>query len=406
MVRLNTAILIISILIACVSLYGQENAARYELAESETFSGPINNWLFPTKKPIAIEKNQVRWLGAKTDQLMLPEGTVNVFFSKGMNYFGILSLSHVPGNADESGIIKIEIYTASREKLYEIQRNYYYDDSFPLLTISDLDGALIIGQNTNGEIEFYNSNGSTIRTVQLFEDGEYDLERTLHINISKDGLTASIVAGKRGASPRGSTAPYPSAEPCLFLYSLTGKELLRKPLPDFNTSATAISNNGDYIAASSYTVNMNGKITRRTTIVNNTGKEIGQVSLLSKLLHFSSDSKFLVLADNKAARAFDLTTQETTWSYEIPKSEGMITAVDISNNGEIAALLVAKSEFKDGIFTFTQPRLRILSRGGNLLQELKISDEEFEKPALNLSDDSERIFVGFRNAYQIYQVRK
>jgi hypothetical protein len=408
MIRLTTAILIISLLITSLSLYGQRTEARYELGESETFAGPINNWLLPTKKPIiAIEKNQVRWLGdTKTDRLTLPEGTVKVVFSKGMNYFGILSLGRVPANAGESGILNIEIYAESREKLYEIKRNYHYDDPLPCVAISDLDGSLIIGQNATGEVEFYNSSGSIVSTVELFSDGEYDLERTLHIDLSKDGMTAAIVAGKRGASPRGSNAPHPSAEPNLFLYSPKGEEFLRKPLPDFSTSATSISNNGEYIAISSYTVDVNGDITKRTIILDNTGKEIGQVSLLSKLLHFSSDSEFLVLADKKTAVGFDLTAQNAVWSYEIPKSEEMIAAVDVSNEGQIAALLVGNSEFKDGTFIFSHPQIEILNQDGNLLQELKMTREEFEKPALNLSDDSERIFVGFRNAYQIYQVKK
>jgi hypothetical protein len=239
----------------------------------------------------------------------------------------------------------------------------------------------------------------------LFRDTEYDLERILQIDLSKDGTTVAIVAGKRGASPAGSNAPDPSAEPHLFLFSLNGMELFRKPLPDFNTSATAISDNSQYIAANSYTAAIDGNITKRTIIVDNTGKKIGQVNVLFKQADFTSDSKFLILADNNVAKVFNLTTRKISWSYSISEWEGMITAVDISNNGEISALLVAKSNFGDGTFMFTNSRLKILNSGGNLLQELEMTDQEFEKPALNLSDDSKKIFIGFRNAYQIYQVK-
>jgi hypothetical protein len=83
----------------------------------------------------------------------------------------------------------------------------------------------------------------------------------------------------------------------------------------------------------------------------------------------------------------------------------MIAAVDISNKGEIAALLVAKSEFKDKSFIFTDPQIKILDSNGKLLQELQMADQQFEKPALNLSDDAKIIFIGFKNAYQIYRAQ-
>jgi hypothetical protein len=263
----------------------------------------------------------------------------------------------------------------------------------------------IIGQNTTGEILFYDSNGSLLRKVALFSDAEYDLERILQIDLSRDGTTAAMVAGKRGASPAGSDAPRPSADPYLFLFSLNGEELLRKPLPDSNTSAAAISDNSQYIAASSYTIAIEGDITKRTIIFDNTGGEIGQVDMLFKLARFSSDSKFLILADNNTAKVVSLTNGMTVWSHTIPKREGMISAADISNKGEIAVLLIAENEFRDGTFIYTNPRLIVLNSNGASLQELEMSDQEFETPALNLSDGSTKIFVGFKNAYQIYQVK-
>jgi hypothetical protein len=408
MTRPITILFTLSIFITSSLLYGQRIAdVQYKLVKSEDFAKSINTWLFPATNPItAIENTRITWLnGSEANQFNLPADALKAIFSKGSNYFGIVRLSRVPESGTNNQKLQIDIYAASKEKLYELQRNYYYDDSLPFVAISDLDGSLIFGQNTTGEIWFYNPDGLLLRKVRLFSDTEYDLERILQIDLSKDGTTVAIVAGKRGASPAGSNAPDPSAEPHLFLFSLNGMELFRKPLPDFNTSATAISDNSQYIAANSYTAAIDGNITKRTIIVDNTGKKIGQVNVLFKQADFTSDSKFLILADNNVAKVFNLTTRKISWSYSISEWEGMITAVDISNNGEISALLVAKSNFGDGTFMFTNSRLKILNSGGNLLQELEMTDQEFEKPALNLSDDSKKIFIGFRNAYQIYQVK-
>lgn len=390
-------------------LYSQSiRGAQFELTQSENFTESIHNWLFPTEKSIiSIDKKQITWLSiSEANHFALPEDALKVIFSKGGNYFGIVRLNRVPQGSTEDRKLRIDVYTASKEKLYEIQRDYYYDDALPFAAISDLDGSLIIGQNTTGEIRFYNSDGSLTREIRLFDDAEYDLERTLHIDLSKDGIIAAIVAGKRGASPAGSNAPNPSAEPHLFLFSLKGEEIWRKPLPDFNSSAAAISGNGRYIAANSYTVAIDGSTTKRTVIFDNTGNEIGQVDILFKQAGFSPDSKFLILADNTTAEAFNLATGKIAWSYTVSNSVGMITVADISNNGEIAVLLAAETEFRDGTFIYTNPRLEILNSSGNLLQELEMSGQGFEKPALNLSDDSKKIFIGFKNAYQIYQVKE
>lgn len=400
---------LIFIFIISTSIYSQEIAdGRFQLIKSEDFTKPIHYWLFPAEKSIiSVNNEQITWRSdGEASRFTLPEDALKVIFSKGGNYFGIVRLKRVPQGSAENRKLRIEVYTANREKRYEIQRDYYYDDPLPFAAISDPDGSLIIGQKATGEIQFYNPNGSLIREIRLFDDTEYDPERTLHIDLSKDGSSAAMAAGKRGASPAGSNAPNPSAEPYLFLFSLKGEELWRKPLPDFNSSAAAISDDGQYIAANSYTVAIDGSTTKRTIIFDNTGNEIGQVDILFKQAGFSSDSKFLILADNTTATAFNLATGNISWSYTISNSEAMITAANISNNGEIAILLVAETEFRESTFIYINPQLEILNNSGNLLQELELTDQEFEKPAINVSDNSKEIFVGFRNTYQIYQVKE
>lgn len=402
------SIILLSVVITSFLLYSQRiNDNQFELVKTEDFAKSIKNWGFPATKPIiAIDDKQITWISNfKENHFNLPADALKIIFSKNSNYFAIVRLNYNSEYNNKNKELQVDVYTASKEKLYEIQRNQYYDDPFPFIAISDFDGSLIIGQNTIGEIWFYNQNGLLNDKIRLFSDTEYDLERILQIAFSKDGTTAAILAGKRGASPSDSNAPNPSAEPHLFLFSLQGEELLRKPLPDFNAAFMAISDSGQYIAASSFTITLDGNLTKRTTIVDNTGNEISHIGLLCKLAEFSTDSKFLVLADNDTAQVFDLTSGNILWSYGVSKTDGMISAVDISNNGEIVALLIAKSEFKDRTFIFTNPLLKIFNNKGSLLQKMEITNQEFEKPAFNLSDDAKKIFIGFKNAYQIYQVR-
>ncbi|RMF60080.1 MAG: hypothetical protein D6748_04865 [Calditrichaeota bacterium] len=404
-----TLLFILSLLISPL-LYSQESAGvRFELVKSKTLPKSVHRWLFPGEKTIiSIGEDQITWQrNSEIRRFTLPKDVLKVITSKGGNYFAIVRLSPLSEqNLKESRALRIEVYTAGQEHLYTIERPLEYDDPLPLIALSDREGALVIGRNTTGELRFFNSEGKVLRTVRLFEGVGYDMERALQIDLTRDGEMAAVVAGKRGASPAGSNAPHPSAEPHLFLFSLQGVELWRTPLPDFNTSAVAISDNGQYIAANSYTITLGGKFTKRTLVYDRSGNEIGQANILFKRAAFSPDEKFLILADNHLATVMNLETGNIPWHYSLSKGEGMITAVAVSNGGEISALLVARSELGEGTFMFTNPRLKILNSTGDLQQELELTGQVFEKPALKLSADAKKIFIGFRNAYQVYRTKQ
>ncbi len=410
MKRTITLLIILTYLMLFSSLYSQEiPGIQFELVKSKTLPQSVHRWLFPGEETIiSVGEDQITWWkNSETRPFPLPEDVLKVISSKGGNYFAIVGLSPISeNNLKQSRTLRIEVYTAGQqEPLYTIERPLEYDDPLPLIALSDRNGALIIGQNTTAALQFYNSEGRLLRTVRLFEGVGYDMERALQIDLTKDGKIAAVVAGKHGASPAGSNAPHPSAEPQLFLFSLQGVELWREPLPDFNTSAVAISDNGQYIAANSYTITIDGKLTKKTLVYDRSGNRIGKVDILFKRAAFSPDGKVLILADNHLATALNLETGNISWRYALPKKEGIITAVAVSNGGKISALLVAYSELGEGTFMFTHPRLIILNRDGGILQELELTGQVFEKPAFTLSNDAKKIFIGFRNAYQVYQIK-
>lgn len=409
------AVTLFSIVSPSSTLFSQDatpSRLQYELLKSENFVKPINSWLFPaipeqtTNSVIAIAKDQIMWLSdSNVETFTLPTASLRTIFSKGGNYFGVLTLAKEPEDTNRDKMFQVEIYSANKEKLYTLERKQYYDDSIPSVTISNLDGSVIIAQNTTGKIWFYDKNGILINDTVLFPDVTYDLERILHVDLSEDGSRLAVVAGRRGSSPSGSEALKPSAEAHLFLFTPKGDELWRMTLPEFNTLMVAISGNGQYIAANSYTIGMRGNIKKRTTICDGNGNEIKQLELLFKYARFSPDSKFLLLAENTVAKVLELSTGKVSWSLNISRRQGMITAGSISNEGEVAALLVAKNEFKDGAFIFTNPGLKIFGRSGELYQDLEITGHVFRKPALQLSPNSEEIFVGFEKSYQIYHIK-
>lgn len=396
--------------------YSQKPAHKtwqYEHVRSEDFRKPVKAWFFSPRPEkvgspsMAIQNKQIKWLhAAKAKALDLPEGYVSTALSKGGHFFGIIRLVESPKTDSRNKVFQLDLLDIAGEKLFSLSRKQYYDDSLPAVVVSNSDGSVIIGQNTSGKLWFYDSHGVLSKEVELFVDASYDLERVLHLDLSADGERLAVVASKRGASPLGSDAPHPSGEPHLFLFTHQGDEVWRKPLPDFNTSSVAISANGVHIIANSYTVDMPGNVKKTASLFDLNGETIARFDLLFKYAHFSPDSEFLLLAENSKALVVQLSTGNLVWSHTLPAKEGMITAGRLADKAEVAVLLVAQNEYREGAFVFTRPKLKVFDHPGNLHQEIPIKDETFEHPALKLSADHQYISIGFDHSYHIYEANK
>lgn len=386
------------------------NSWQYQLIKSEKMDQSVKAWFFQTAEQLttsptlAVQQEQINWLNSG-QTLTLPEGYQQTVASREGYFFGVLSLTEEPADK-RFKLLKFDVYTLPGQKMYTLSRTQFYDDSPLAVAISDKDGAVILGQRTTGKLWFHDRNGDLIKEVTLFPDAAYDLERVLALHLSVDGQRLAVVASKRGASPAGSDVANPSGEPSVFLFNQNGEQLWRKFLPEFNTSSVGISPDGEFILANNYTVDMQGDVKKATLLFNKEGKEMAGIDLLFKYVDFSPDSKYVILAENNVAQTLELATGKILWTQQISKDDGMIATVELSNSAKIAAVLVAKNEFKDDAFLFMQPVLKIYDQAGDLQQEIEMTDESFVKPELKLSADHRTLKIGFRDSYRVYEAMK
>lgn len=388
-----------------------KGSLQYQLVKAENVGKPVKFWHFNSNFPeqavakIAVQEEQINWLdGTTPETLPLPPGYVRSVFSRVGNYLGFLSISKGVKEEPEHKILQLQIFSSTREKLYEIKIRKHFDDPLPSLAISDKDGSVVLGQSATGRLWFYDRSGSLNREVVLFRNHAYDLERVLQMEFTKDGLSLAILASKRGASPIGSGVANPSGEPHLFLFNLNGEEFWRQPLPEFNPGQIAISPDGQYIIASSYTTDLQGNIEERTIIFTEHGQKIKSMALLFRNAEFSPESKYLILAERTVAKVITLPGGDVLWMHNISHKQGMITDAALSKNGEFGVLLLAKNEFKEGAFIFTHPQLVVLNRTGKIIQEIDLEGESFYTPALKFTGDHKYIIIGFRDSYRIYGI--
>ncbi len=393
-------------------LFAQKNeeiGARLSLEKATKITDTASQWLMrgnpsdPTFLAASIGKNALSWReSGGASSIPFPPGFIRLIASKNGRFFGILSRRE--NQNDIHATLTLTVYAVDGKRLYDIQKTHFFDDLYPAIAISDRDGAVIFGQNSTAILQFYNPRGSLQKEIKLFSNAIYECERALIMDISGDGATIVVAAGERAASPVGADAPNLSGAPHLFVFDKNGNEQRRQALPGANTSNVSISTDGSRIAVTSYTISLRGELEKTTILFDQDQKEIARLPVLFKNAHFSADGRFLVLAENYRAIGVDANTGKQRWQFQLPRQQGMITALQTANDGAVTTMLIGKSEFRDGKFIFTQPRLKLLNSAGRLRHDLPIKYQNFEKPALKLSPDGSHIFIGFQNESQIYRL--
>ena len=176
----------------------QSQSRQYVLEKQRTVPTSVQSWIFGARTQIAVEQKQITWFDASViRKVPLTHTYLRTIHSRGERFFGILSLQTLSQDPREPKVLRLEVYSALQEKLFTLERKQSYDDPYPVIAISDRDGAVVLGQVTNTELFFYDHRGKLQKQVKLFPQVEYDLERTLLIDLSADGSTVAVVASER-----------------------------------------------------------------------------------------------------------------------------------------------------------------------------------------------------------------
>ncbi|MFQ5651354.1 MAG: hypothetical protein ACE5IY_15565 [bacterium] len=397
-----------ALLISGASVQSQSTKpAKFELVRMAEHREQVSSWYrshaFPNSFIAVTEASIWRVENDVWRKLDLPTGQVMTILSRGGRYVGVARWAQ-DGNVSDRTLI-IEVYTSEAVKRFTLQHGVAYDEGVPSMLLSDDEGALVLGLAPIGRILFHDANGALRRQVDLFPGASYDLERTLHLDLSDNGLWLAAVAGQRGAAPPGSAAPDPSARPHVFYFSRTGEERWRVVLRGQSGLQVAISPDGEFVAAGSYSVQKEGTVSKSTVIFDKEGKQLGENDFLFKRAAFSADSKRLLLAENSRAAVVALPSGRILWTAKISRREGMIAGVRILNQGLLAALLVARSEYTSSGFLFINPILKLYGPAGALQQEHGFPEQTFAHPGLFFSEDQRTLFVRFRRATYWYEAR-
>ncbi len=403
--------LIISCLILFVSSIQAQKVApeggkEYVLEKSLRTTTPVTSWYSGGENAIAIEKGEVRWLPDDAKSVLsLPGGYLKTVFSNGGHYFALLSLQKQPDNAGGNKTLEVAVYDSTGHLRHSLNMTQYYDEPYPVVALSDRDGALVLARITTGEVSFYDGDGTLTRKVELLPHSDYDLERIIHLDINKAGSTVAVAATRHGLKPLQTGSAMLSGEPYLFRFDADGKEVWRKTIAGAMVSSVSVSPDGNRIAAGSYTLDERHRMTPQSVVYDRDGRPQLQAGFLFHDASWSANSGRLLLANHRSAALLDLQSGSISWEKSISSQKDIIAAAGLSADGQTAALLIAENEFKENRFVFIRPFIEVLNGGGVRLQKIDLSGQEFVEPALSISADGRLISAGFINSYQIYRVK-
>lgn len=396
---------ILFILISLTLIQGSEAKLprEIELAIERKFDEEVVGMVFGVNEikeiiypRILVTPDRVKFMGEEgkiLSQVAYPENSQIIFSQKGC-LIGIEKFFMDSTLLKSTLEIKLDIFNDKGKRLWELPITWGYDDPLPGFYISDKDGSLVLSDNSEGVLYFYDSSGELRKKVDLFVGDKWNNERSISCSFSSNGNYFIVNALKSyGSSPEES-------ESYIILFDSTGGEIWRKRLKEKIGANVELSSSGNYIVASGYKVSKElGIESKSTFLLNKDGETIYRYPWLFRQAVFSSDDRFIALGEKNRARLIKIQTGEILWETEFTKR---VRALDISRYG-LVLVETARGKYKEGIFVYYDPEVTVITPGGEKIYEKEFTGSQFYCPNIKILDSSKGFGVGFTDRFLFYK---
>lgn len=383
---LGGLILLLAVLFSETAESDQQSSSARIVPETIATDVTKAAFIYHNNKPAALltNRNRQTMLGSENSiagKALPTEGTLlkQVASPQGQWF----ALAHM--EESQKSHLTVSLYASDGSLRYQLKRPNAEDMPIPGMYIDERDGSIVLSDAAEARLFFYGPAGTLLETIEVYKNVSYDLERVMAVSIAAETGQIAVAAGKHGASPAGSKAPNPDADPQLFFYDADRSLVWSKELPGYNVLSCEISPNGQFIAVGNYTVFTDKPLERISSVYDKNAERLFSNQRLFKNALFSKDSQFLLLTENQHAQLIDLSTASQVWQKNIPREEGIILERAVHPQGREAALLVAKQHFKNNSFIFEEPSLMRLNKLGEELANREMENSPAGVIAINYS---------------------
>lgn len=151
------------------------NQVEYKLVrEIDLKTDGVESIVFGPKKDKSSALSEII-LGLKGKEVCVYDSTFNllskmylrrVTFSKNLRYLGGIKYEKIPQDVTEKGSYKFELFDYTGKKLWELERELYYDAGLNSYSISSK-GTVIERHHGSGEVSFYDQKGNEIKKTKV-----------------------------------------------------------------------------------------------------------------------------------------------------------------------------------------------------------------------------------------------
>ncbi|NOZ61798.1 MAG: hypothetical protein GXO74_08950 [Calditrichaeota bacterium] len=285
-------------------------------------------------------------------------------------------------------------------EIFSVPYSCVADEPYPAIYVSDQGDALLV-DGAKGEIKIFRGQPDPEKIIDLFSDDVYNFEKPIDAAMSGNGEWFSVVAQKHPSFFSKEKSNHVSGEPYLFLFSIDGEEQWRQPLEMTTGASTAISPSGTYVVASHYTPQINGAPELRTSIFSMDGKKILDVPLRFRFYKFSSNEKYLLLADTHALYRVDLGRKDYLRYQIIPAEENRLIVDFALGKNEKPAILTGTAVFATDHFEFEQLKILQLSKSQTTTLDVDFANETMIFPSIFVRKN--QLAMGMTNGIKIFR---
>ncbi len=301
-----------------------------------------------------------------------------VTFSENLRYLGGIKYVKIPQDVTEKGSYKFELFDYTGKKLWELERELYYDASPNSYSVSSK-GTVVERDHLNGILTFYDQKGNKIKKIQLYV-GTWDPGgQGIRGEFSEDGEYLLIQAADEDGHAFGEGIG-------VLFFTSDGKELWRFNTEDKGMGAKNISKLNNYVAVS----------TKGTTyLLSREGNRIKKFGhLFATGICFSSNEKYTLLTEYyHTAYLIRSENGEIIAKYGASKKGGSIYATDIAEEAKVFGVLCSAMASVIGFDGGTLWSTNFPVPEGPLFRMLNMS----------LSNDGKQLVVQVGTKIMIYQ---
>lgn len=267
--------------------------------------------------------------------------------SAAAQYSYTIDKAHNANRAGESNGVTVTVLQKG-QKVYSVERLLPFDVPYPLVTLNEKTGMLLLRYVFDGFIELYNAEGSKVWENQFFKDEEPNYERTIGAVVGSNAVYVLISDSKWGKA-------------VVRQFSFLGALQWSATLPHQYAYAIALSDDEQTIVAGSYLA-LEDEVRRSAAIMNTRGEIQGNIDIIFRTARFSPDGSLLALSSEREVVMVSMETKKET-ARAAKQSNGIITDMIWDNR----TLLVQESDVvtpNDGRVYYADPT--IIRYSGNL----------------------------------------